>query len=54
MIRKVLSIALWSPVIVFLSWLSLSFVDIAIDNTTQNPEHSNYNIFVVCEEWSAE
>lgn len=54
MIRKVLSVALWSPVIVSFLWLSLSFVDIAIDNTTQNPEHSDYNLFILCEEWSAE
>lgn len=33
--------------VVFLLWLFVSWVDIIADNTQPNPQHSQYNAFVM-------
>ena len=48
MLKKIITCALWVPLVIFIAWIALSFVDVATDNTTPGPDHSKYNIFSVC------
>lgn len=45
--KKIIKVAFYSVVILFAAWFILSWGDIVADNSTPNPVHHPYNLFVL-------
>lgn len=48
--RKLIENLLFIICMIFLIWFTLSFLEIACKNTYKNPEHSEYNCFIIMTE----
>ena len=44
--KLVLNIFVWISIIL-LGWVFISWIDIAADNMKPNPEHADWNVFVI-------
>lgn len=42
-----ISLAITGILVAFFLWVGVSWVDVITDNNKPNPNHSNYNFFVV-------
>lgn len=51
-IGKAIEIAVCTVSIAILFWVFASWVDIIADNTQPNPQHSEYNMFVMMVEYA--
>jgi hypothetical protein len=47
MIKKIIQRVFAGAVALLLVWIAFSYIDIISDNTTAEPAHSKYNIFVL-------
>lgn len=45
--KKVVKGIVYAVGVLFIAWFVLSWADIVADNTEPNPQHSEYNMFVI-------
>lgn len=45
--KKVVKGIIYTVSVLFIAWFVLSWADIVADNTKPNPQHSEYNMFVI-------
>lgn len=45
--KKILESVVLTMSMIFILWFLLSWGDVVADNTSENPQHSEYNMFVL-------